>query len=229
MKSETVSIKVADYGEVSGVVSSPDRPDNAIRMGVIVAHGAGNDMHHPLLVALCDGLADAGCITLRFNFLYKEKGKRAPDSQSTLVKTWVSVYQYFKDKFEDQIDFVIIAGKSMGGRVASQMVADGMIEPDRLIFLGYPLHAPGKKDQLRDSHLYNITVPMLFFAGTRDALCDLALLKDVLKKITIPWELEIVEGGNHSFDLPKADTRTCEAVYRQIHDKSLAWIRNKNL
>ena len=112
----------------------------------------------------------------------------------------------------------------MGGRVASQMVADGQMDVAALIFFGYPLHAPGRKDQLRDAHLYRIGVPMLFFAGTRDPLCDLEKLNRVLNNLACPHELEIIEGGNHSFTLPRSSSRSEADVNRQIVERSSAWI-----
>ena len=145
------------------------------RTGVIVAHGAGNDMETPLLVAFSEGLAAAGYPTLRFNFLYKENGRKTPDRYGTLAETWRQAAVFFRERLSRQIDSWVAAGKSMGGRVASQMVADGLLAAGRLVFLGYPLHPSGNKESLRDAHLYRISVPMLFFAGTRDPLCDLEI------------------------------------------------------
>ena len=102
------------------------------------------------------------------------------------------------------VNRIIAVGKSMGGRVASQMVAEGLMDVAGLIFLGYPLHAPGKKDQLRDAHLYRIRVPMLFFAGSKDPLCNMDKLNTVLDNLPSYHDLEIIEGGNHSFNLPKS-------------------------
>ena len=122
------------------------------------------------------------------------------------------------------MDRIIAAGKSLGGRVASQMAARGDLPAARLIFFGYPLHAPGKKDVLRDAHLYEIKMPMLFFAGTRDTLCDLTELKHVLCKLEASWDLEVIEGGNHSFDLPKSYETSEQDVYDRILNKSLEWL-----
>ena len=112
----------------------------------------------------------------------------------------------------------------MGGRVASQMVAERLMDVAGLIFLGYPLHAPGKTDQLRDTHLYRINVPVLFFAGTKDTLCDLEKLKSVLDNLECPHDLEIIDGGNHSFKLPQSFSRSEADVHREIFEKCLAWI-----
>ena len=112
----------------------------------------------------------------------------------------------------------------MGGRVVSQMVADKLILPDGLIFLGYPLHPPGQKEKKKADHLYMIKDPMLFFAGTRDTLCDLDTMKDVIKKIKVKKELVVIEGGDHSFKTPKSMDRTEEEVYAGIIDKCVEWL-----
>lgn len=225
MKSEKVSINVEGNEYVSGVISAPDKPKELGNTGVIIAHGAGNDMNHPLLVSVSEGLAEEGYITLRFNFPYKEKGKKSPDPQGKLIQTWLSAYDYLKKGSQYEIEKIVAVGKSMGGRVASQMVSEGLMDVDRLIFLGYPLHAPGKKDKLRDAHLYNIKIPMLFFAGTRDTLCDLNLLNGVLDKLECKWDLKIIDGGDHSFKLPKSDLRTNEDVQQQVLEKCLDWLK----
>ena len=220
MKTETLSIPVGN-DHVSGIVSYTEPSKD--KTGIIIAHGAGNDMHNPLIVSVADGLSDSGYLTLRFNFPYTEKGKRAPDPQKNLVQTWQSVYQFLKENYDPS--GIIAAGKSMGGRVVSQMVAEGF-EVDRLIFFGYPLHPPNKKEKLRDAHLYEIKIPMLFFAGTRDSLCDMELLNRVLKRLTASWFLEIIEGGDHSFKVPKSMNLTQQEVYTQILKKTMAWLKS---
>ena len=224
MFSENVRIDLDDHVHVSAGLAGPDHPSQANGAGLIFAHGAGNDMNNPLIVALADGLAIAGCGTLRFNFPYKEKGKKSPDSQKKLVHAWRCAYAYMRENTIFPIDRIIAAGKSMGGRVASQMVAEGLMDVAGLIFLGYPLHAPGKKDQLRDAHLYRIRVPMLFFAGTGDPLCDMDKLNTVLEDLPSPHDLEVIEGGNHSFNLPKAYSRSEADVHRKILENCLAWL-----
>ena len=165
MINRNVSIPVGNTESVSGILSAPENYKPAKTVGVIFAHGAANDMNNALLKFISNGLSNAGYLTLRFNFPYKEKGKSAPDSQAKLVQTWQSVYRFLNTHPQFRTESIIACGKSMGGRVASQMVADGLLPVKKLVFLGYPLHAPGKKDQLRDAHLYQIQIPMLFFAG----------------------------------------------------------------
>lgn len=225
MISENRFIELDGRERVSAVLSGPDRASDLREIGLIFAHGAGNDMHNPLIVAISEGLAAEGFTTLRFNFPYKEKGKKSPDSQAKLIHTWQRAWQTMQGNDRFPVAQIVTVGKSMGGRVASQMVAEGQMPAAALIFLGYPLHAPGKKEQLRDAHLYRIDVPMLFFAGTRDPLCNLHKLKSVSKRLHCPHELEIIDGGNHSLLLPKSASRDEADVTKQISARCLAWLK----
>ncbi|WP_319408911.1 alpha/beta family hydrolase [uncultured Desulfosarcina sp.] len=224
MISENVRIHLGNQEHVSAIIAGPDNPSQTNGAGLIIAHGAGNDMSNPLIVAVADGLAIAACVTLRFNFPYKEKGKKSPDSQEKLIHTWQCAYEYMKTNQKFPVARIIAVGKSMGGRVASQMVAEAQMDVAGLIFLGYPLHAPGKTDQLRDAHLYRIKVPMLFFAGTKDPLCNMDKLKTVMDNLPCPHDLEIIDGGNHSFKLPQSSSRSETDMHRKILGKCVAWI-----
>jgi predicted alpha/beta-hydrolase family hydrolase len=224
MITETVQIPIGGGDAVSGIVCGPDAPGPDDITGVVLAHGAANDMNHPLLVALAEGFAASGYATLRFNFRYRERGRKSPDGQAVLVQTWMQAVRALRNDTRYHPLRIVAAGKSMGGRVASQMIADGELDVNRLILLGYPLHAPGRKDRLRDAHLYRIHTPMLFFAGTRDPLCDLGRLKGVLNRLTAEWALEVVQGGDHSFRLPKASSRSAVDVQSQIVNRSLTWL-----
>ena len=224
MVKEPTSIEIIGMGNISAVLSGPDQPGDSNKTGVIIAHGAANDMNNSLIVAVADGLASAGYTTLRFNFPYKEKGKKSPDTEPTLIRTWQSTVSHILNNERLPVDRVVAAGKSMGGRIASQMVAADQMDVEALIFLGYPLHAPGRTDKLRDSHLYEIKKPMLFFAGTRDPLCNMEKLRDVLHRLPDQCDLEIVQGGDHSFKLPKSSSRAADSVHRQIVEKGLQWL-----
>lgn len=224
MTSQTLAIPISASESVSAVLSLP-APDISRRAtAVIVAHGAGNDMDHPLLITFCEGLVNVGYTAVRFNFPYKERGRKVPDRQEILELTWQQVFRYVKDQAGYSFDRIIAAGKSMGGRVASQLAARGDLPCDGLLFLGYPLHPAGNKDKLRDEHLYRIRFPMLFFAGTRDTLCDLAMLKIVLGRLGDLAELEVIEGGDHSFKVPKSQAKSIEEVQAQILKRSVQWL-----
>jgi predicted alpha/beta-hydrolase family hydrolase len=223
-RTEEVFIPINEEVTVSGVISIPEGYRKGNGKATILSHGAGNDMNQPLLVCLASGLTHANYLTLRFNFPYKEKGKKAPDPQAKLEATWLAVYSFLKDHPEYGTEYIVAAGKSMGGRIASHLVSDGRLPVMKLVFLGYPLHPPGKTEKLRDSHLYAIKVPMLFFAGTRDSLCNLEKLTDVLSKLQSPWELEIIEGGDHSFRTPKSMGLSESDIYGLILDKTIEWL-----
>jgi uncharacterized protein len=221
MRNELLTIPITDSEKVSGILSIPD---SGADTGIILAHGAGNDMNHPMLSFWADELTREGYLTLRFNFLYREKGRKSPDSQEVLYGAWQGAYRFLAEHSEYRPKHIVAAGKSMGGRIASQMAAEKILPVERLIFLGYPLHPPGKTDRVRDRHLYEIRVPMLFFAGTRDQLCDLQLLRQVLSKLIAPWELEVIEGGDHSFHVPKSYATTPTEIYEQIGVKTIEWL-----
>lgn len=224
MITSNIAIPVGNNESVSGILTIPENFNREKATGVIFAHGAANDMHNPLIKFVSRGLVQAGYLSLRFNFLYKEKGKKSPDSQSKLIQTWQSVYDFLSTHSKYSPQTIVACGKSMGGRVASQMVADGLLPVSRLIFLGYPLHAPGKRDQLRDAHLYRIQIPMFFLAGTRDALCDLDRLNTVLNRLTAVWYLKVIEGGDHSFKVPQTHPISQDDIYAQILQIAVSWL-----
>lgn len=217
-------IPVAVAESVSAILTLPPENKTMRGTGVIAAHGAGNDMEHPLLAAFTDGLAGEGYPALRFNFPYKEKGLKMPDPPGKLEAAWAAVCRVFREESGVHAARVVAAGKSMGGRIASQMASDGTLPVDGLIFLGYPLHPADDPSRIRDAHLYAIEVPMLFFAGTRDRLCDLAKLQAVLRKLPAPSKLDVIEGGDHSFRLPKAMGVAQADVYARIVKTSIRWL-----
>jgi predicted alpha/beta-hydrolase family hydrolase len=222
VEEKRVAMPVRKGEDTSGVLTLPG--EGKKRTAVIVAHGAGNDMNAPLITFFSRGLVAAGFPVLRFNFLYTEHGRKAPDRQELLVETWKSVYRFAQDALDGVVDSWIAAGKSMGGRVASQMVADNILPVHGLVFLGYPLHPVNNKDRLRDAHLYMIRIPMLFFAGTRDQLCNMEKLDTVLKSLKAPWDLVTVEGGDHSFHVPKSTGTREEEIYEQITVRTVEWL-----
>jgi uncharacterized protein len=219
---EKITIPVGDRGNTSGILT---RPAAGLQTrAVILAHGAGNDMTASLLGAFAEGLARAGYPVLRFNFLYSNHGKKAPDRPEVLMDAWSAAYKSITEIMGPKVTSITAAGKSLGGRMASMMVADGTLHVDSLIFLGYPLHPMDNKEKLRDAHLYGIKIPMLFFEGTRDPLCDLGKLDPVLKKLQAPWELFTIEGGDHSFHVPKSLGLTDDEVFGRIIKKTLDWL-----
>jgi predicted alpha/beta-hydrolase family hydrolase len=225
IKREHVSIPVSGMEPTSGILALP--AGDTKRTGVIVAHGAGNDMETPLLVAFSGGLAKAGYPTLRFNFPYRERGRKAPDRYEILAETWRSAAAFFQELLGQRVDSFVAVGKSIGGRVASQMVGDGLLVAGRLIFLGYPLHSAGNKEHLRDAHLYHVKVPMLFFAGTRDPLCDLETLQSVMHRLAVPWNLHIIDGGDHSFHVTKSAGVPVTDIHDRIVRETVRWLEEE--
>ena len=142
------------------------------RTTVVVAHGAGAGMEHPFLRGFTDALNELGLATLRFNFPYREAGRKFPDRPPLAIATWRAVMDTAAEQATVHGDTgtVWACGKSFGGRMASMAVAEGMPAAG-LVYLGYPLHPPGKPEKLRDEHLYGLTTAHAVPAGQPGHLC----------------------------------------------------------
>jgi uncharacterized protein len=180
-------------GETTGAFATPPSPAAVL----VVAHGAGGTMDSPFLSGFSRSVNEAGIATLRFNFVYAERGRKAPDAESKLRAAWVAALDEASDRVPGA--GVFAGGKSLGGRIASMGVADGELAAAGLVFLGYPLHPPGKPDRVRDEHLYRIDVPMLFLQGTADSFARSEVLEPVLRRLGRRAEYHPIEGGDHSF------------------------------
>lgn len=182
--------------EVSGVYARPDSPFATL----VLAHGAGAGMEHPFMSGFTRGLNDDGVATLRFNFPYREAGRKFPDRPPAAIAAWRAAMDEAARQAQAHGDTgpVWAAGKSFGGRMASMAVAEGM-DTAGLVYLGYPLHPPGKPEKLRDEHLYGLTLPMLFLQGTRDTFATPDLLEGVISRIGPSAVLDWIDGGDHSF------------------------------
>lgn len=203
--------------DVETATSAPADPFAAM----VVAHGAGLGMDHPFMAGFARRIAELGVAAVRFNFLYTQRGRKAPDPESRLRAVWLAVFEGTVRRFPGMPTFA--AGKSLGGRIASMCVADGMPAAG-LVFLGYPLHAPGRADQPRDRHLYAIEMPMLFLEGTRDPFADPRVLGRVLRKLGDRAELVEVEGGDHSFNVRGAKRDPAD-VGAGLADLALPFVR----
>jgi predicted alpha/beta-hydrolase family hydrolase len=223
MTLERRTIVLADGQSVSAVVAYPAGFKAGTATAVILAHGAGNDMQSPFLSAVHEGLAARGAVTIKFNFPYTEHGRRAPDRAAVLEACYRSVLDAVRTDPAIAAPRIVIGGKSMGGRMASHLAAQGA-NVAGLLLLGYPLHPAGKAEQLRVAHLDQIHVPMLFFAGTRDALCNLQLLRGTLGRLRARVEVRVVEGGDHSFNVPKSLHREPAAVWDEIIAATADWL-----
>jgi predicted alpha/beta-hydrolase family hydrolase len=206
------------HGSVSGAFAGPKAPVAAL----VVGHGAGGGMDSPFLTGFTRAMNEGGIATLRFSFPYAERGRRAPDPEATLRRTWIAA---FREAVRRAARAPVLAGgKSLGGRIASMCVADGDVDARGLVFLGYPLHAPGKPDRIRDEHLYRIEVPMLFLHGTRDPFARADLLAPVLQRLGPRAEYVAIDGGDHSFRV-RGVRRDDRATGASLADPASAFVR----
>ena len=194
----------------------------------VMAHGAGAGLDSDFMEAAAKAIADAaGVAVLRFNYAYAEKMQRngsrlPPEPRRALQVVHAAIFAWARERFPDMP--LIGGGKSMGARIASLMAADG--EPlDGLCFLGYPLHPAGKPEKLRTEHFPKLKLPMLFLQGSRDALCDLELLRPALETLGQKPTLQVIEGGDHSFSVLKRSGRTPEEVLGEIARGFADWVR----
>ena len=193
-------------GESRSAVSAAWIAPKGAAAWIVVAHGAGAGMDHPFLTGFCRAMADEGIAAARFDFHYMNAGRRSPDPEPALRAAWTEAFEGVRAMAGGVP--VLAGGKSLGGRIASMCVADGM-DAAGLVFLGYPLHPPGRPDRLRADHLERIGVPMLFLQGTRDPFAKPELIEKVIARLGDRATLERIEGGDHSFRVrgPKADDR----------------------
>jgi predicted alpha/beta-hydrolase family hydrolase len=193
---------------------------------VILGHGAGGTRKTPFLVRVAESVAGSGRCAVLYNFRYTDERRRIPDKPQVLEQTTAAVGEYARATLGAR--HVVHGGKSMGGRIASQAVANGM-PASGLVFLGYPLHPPGKTEQLRDAHFGQVNVPMLFVQGTRDAFARGDRLEALLRSLGPRARLFRVEGGDHSFVVPKASGRAAADVENQIALALRAWLEDHRL
>ena len=187
----------------------------------VCAHGAGGNMTDKAMVTVSRALGARGLGIVRFNFLYKEKRSSRPDPMPKLKDTAAAVVAHVRAELQPKT--LIIGGRSMGGRAASMLAADGF-DCSGLLLLAYPLHPPGKPDQLRDAHLPSIRVPVLCANGTRDPFCTPELMNRVRERLTTPWQMLWLEGADHSFHVPKSSRTTDAQVMADVADAAEAWV-----
>ncbi len=217
-------IPVGNGQTVAMVVACPTGFTPGAAAAVVLAHGAGSDMHAPFLTAIHEGLAARGFVAVKFNFPYREQGRRVPDRALVLEACYRGVVDAVRNDPALAPPHLVIGGKSLGARMASHLAADGAPIAG-LVLLGYPLHPAGRPGQLRTAHLERITVPMLFFAGTRDPLCSVPLLEDAIARLRAPVTLHLIDGGNHSFEVPRAANRPAPVVWNSIIADTTQWLR----
>jgi predicted alpha/beta-hydrolase family hydrolase len=215
---KTWTIQIADATTTAAYDPAPDGDHSAV---FVCAHGAGGHMSDKGMVTTTRAIAARGIDIVRFNFLYKEKKSSRPDQMPVLKETTKAVVARVREELDPKK--LIIGGRSMGGRAASMLAADGF-DADGLLLLAYPLHPAGRPDQLRDAHLPAIRMPVLCINGTRDALCTPSLMETALEKVTAPWQMLWIEGADHSFHVLKSSGKTDGGVMSEIADAAQAWI-----
>ena len=186
----------------------------------VFAHGAGGHMGDRSVLGVTEALLKRGLHVVRFNFPYREKGSSHPDTMPRLKECIAAVAAHARREVGPQT--LVLGGRSMGGRVASMLAADGFA-CDGLLLLAYPLHPAGKPQELRDAHLAQIKVPVLCLNGTRDALCRRDLMEGVVDRLTDRWTMHWLEGADHSFRVLKSSDRSDAEVLGEIAEACAAW------
>ena len=166
---------------------------------LILAHGAGAGQTHPFMVACARGLVARGVDVITFDFPYMRERRRAPDKAPVLESSFREVID--SARRSDPGAALFIGGKSMGGRIATHLAAQGIEGVAGIVALGYPLHPPGKPGQLRDAHLPEIRLPVLIVQGERDAFGTPEELKPVLARMTADVTLHVVRRADHSLSV----------------------------
>jgi len=233
---ETLSVRVGESNSITALLY-PASKKSRVGTTVILAHGAGANQLSPFMCLFASGLADRGFDVMTFNFVYMEQRRRAPDPKAKLEACYRAVIEAAYGHKKLKGNNLVIGGKSMGGRIASQVAAadsTGLTGPGieheshgiaPLVFLGYPLHPPGKPEQLRDAHLKDVHAPMLFVQGSRDVFGTEKELRSVIRRLHLPATLHLIVGGDHSLKVPKGAGVPQEQVYQDAMDAIARWIQ----
>lgn len=215
----SITVPLSSGGEVSARRYEAARP----RASLILAHGAGAGQAHPFMVRTATALASRGIETFTFNFPYTDRGRHAPDPAAVLEACYLDAVAAARALTGDRRLF--IGGKSMGGRIATQIAArPELTGVHGIVVLGYPLHPPGRPDVLRVKHLPAIRVPMLIVQGTRDAFGSPEELRPYLDAHGPRAVIHPVEQGDHSFVVPKRAGRLQPEVNKEIEDAIVEWV-----
>ena len=221
-----LEIKANERDSVTGLLYAATKKNRA-GVTLILGHGAGSNQLSSFMQLFARGLACRGLDVLTFNFVYMEQGRGAPDQKAKLESCYRAVIEAAARHRKLKGNRVVIGGKSMGGRIASQVAADTAsdltVPIAALVFLGYPLHPPGQPEKLRDAHLSSIGAQMLFIQGSRDAFGTEDEIKAVIKRLKLPAKLYSIQGGDHSGKVPKS-LGPQEKVYESAMDEIRRWV-----
>jgi predicted alpha/beta-hydrolase family hydrolase len=221
MEPEKLIIDVNEGKSVTALLYPPKGKRAGVT--VVLGHGAGANQLSAFMRMVATGLAARGIDAMTFNFLYTEQGRHVPDPKARLESCYAAVINAALNHRKLKKNHLVIGGKSMGGRIASQVAATDGKGIAGLVFLGYPLHPPGRPDKLRKDHLKEIHAPMLFVQGARDAFGTEEEIRAVIKEFRLPATLYAVAGGDHSLKVPKSLGVPQETVYETIMDKVTEW------
>lgn len=221
---EKLTVKVNDIDLITALLY-PAAKKNRTGTTIILGHGAGANQLSPFMRLFASGLSERGLDVLTFNFVYMENGRGAPDQKAKLESCYSAVIDAAASHKKLKGNRLLIGGKSMGGRIASQVAAAGDDRIAGLVFLGYPLHPPGQPQKLRTDHWPSIKAPMLFVQGTRDSLGTPEEIRPILKKLKLPAEIYVIETGDHSFKVQKSVGVAQDAVYERTMDRIVEWSR----
>jgi len=227
---ETIKVHVNEHQSVTALLYAAPKAKRS-RTTLVLGHGAGGNQLSGFMRLFAAGLASRGFDVVTFNFLYSERGRGAPDPKARLESCYQAVIDAVSRNRKLIGNRLLIGGKSMGGRIASQVAADSSITQSSLVgglvFLGYPLHPPGKPEQMRDQHLKDVKAAMLFVQGTRDPFGTPDELREVIKRLRLKATLHLVEGGDHSFKVPKSGGLTQAQVFEGMMNEIAGWAGGK--
>lgn len=228
MEPEKLIVNVNERDQVTALLYAAPKKERA-GTTIILGHGAGAPQTHPFMRVFASGLAARGLDAMTFDFLYMEQGRRVPDPKAKLEACYAAVIEAAQKPKQLKGNRLVIGGKSMGGRIASQVAAQPEManEIAALVFLGYPLHPPGRPDKLRDAHLPDIKAPLLFVQGERDAFGTADELRATIKQHHLDATLHVVAGGDHSLKVPKSAGISQQQVYESTMDEICRWLLSK--
>jgi predicted alpha/beta-hydrolase family hydrolase len=216
---DSFEFDVSSHGSVTALIY---RAKDPIGSTLLLAHGAGASQTHPFMIDMAGRVSDRGVDVVTFNFLYTERGKRMPDRNDTLEACWRAAIASVRARGGLPTEHLFCGGKSMGGRIASQVAAsDEGLTLSGLVFLGYPLHPPGKPKVRRDEHLPRVPFPMLFVQGSKDELGTAAEIRALAKKLPRA-SVHVVLRGDHSLRVEKIRQ---EAALAEAADAIGAFVR----
>ena len=214
-----VTFTVGEETRLSGLLQAPSQASACF----VFAHGAGAGMAHPFMAAVASGLAERGIASLRYQFPYVEKGGKRPDPPKVAHAAVRAAVAEARRQLPNVP--LIAGGKSFGGRMTSQAQAAAPLEGVvGLAFLGFPLHPPNRPSHDRAAHLADVTIPMLFLQGTRDALAELGELEPVCKALGSLATLTLFADADHSFHVPARTGRKDAEVRAEMLDAIAEWV-----